>query len=105
MRIVILLCALMMVGCTSLTPNKAAAITSDVLDKVAVEVDQAQKLGYITDAEENALIDKLIGGQKLLLDLTVPGRLSSCADGQTKQECLQVILEEVTAKLREAQTS
>lgn len=103
MRWLVLIAALLVVGCQTLTPNKAAAITSDTLVSLSEQVDLAQARGYISDAEENRMINQLIDGQKLIYDLYTAAQVPGCTAGQTKQQCLQVVLTDIEKRLREAQ--
>lgn len=103
MRWLVLITVLLVVGCNGLTPNKAAVITSDTLLSVAQQVDLAHARGHISDEDENRLINNLIAGQELIAGVYTTAQVPGCTADQSKQECLQVVLVEIEARLREAQ--
>lgn len=51
-------CALM-IACGHLTPRKTIGATSEVIEELAIQVDQLQKDGHITNEQEDRYMDEL----------------------------------------------
>ncbi len=77
-------------ACAGLTPNKAIDSTSLVIEQIAIQVDQLQKTGKISNEREDAILIQLRGYND---DLRTAAALTGGAQTQT----LQSINDELTA--------
>jgi len=93
---------LLLAGCETLSPNKASQITVDTFLALSSEVDLAEKRDWIDNDTEDRLQNRLIDGLKLLKSTYTLNSEVGCPDEVTKNDCLQLILLEVEARLREA---
>lgn len=81
MWLVLILCAAMAAcATTTLTPGKSIGAVSVVIERLALQIDQAQKAGQITNAREDELLDQLKainGDLRLAYTLAGPNQLQS----------------------------
>lgn len=103
MRVILILCALVLAACQTFAPNRTAAVTSDAIYQLSVEVDRAEMRGWITDHEEVDMISRLQDAQKLIIAAVSVVDVKGCDPQMTQQECAQVILLDIETKLREAE--
>lgn len=98
---IIVLTALLVVGCAGFTANKATEVTVEAILALSGQVDLAEKRGYIDNDTEDRLQNRLIEGLRVLKSVRDVSLTAGCDESMTEQECVQVILLEVEAYLRE----
>lgn len=77
-------------ACAGLTPRKTIASTSIVIEQIAIQVDQLQKSGRISNEREDALMAQLAGYNGNL-------RTASALTGDAQTQSLQSINDELIA--------
>lgn len=102
MRIFIILCTLGLAACQNLTPNKVAEATVDSVLALSTEVDLAEKRGWINNAAEDKLQNRLIAALRLMGDTQALVTDAGCDAALDRQQCIQSVLLDVEFKLREA---
>jgi len=87
-----ILLAYTLAGCTVASQMYTIVYLSD-------EVDMAQKRGWITDAKEDELQDKLYSAT-VIYSTPFEYGLSDCPEAQNKNECIDDILTSIELELR-----
>lgn len=101
--IIALALTLTLTACETLTPNKGAVVTSEAIYMLGVEVDLAEKRGWISNEREDELINKLIDANNVIKSAYTLESLTFCEGAPSREECVQAILTEVELALREAE--
>lgn len=104
MKLVPLLILLLLAGCQNVTQNKVEAAGIDAIVALSNEIDLAERRGWITNAEEDALQNRLLEVLNFMVDATVLLESMGCAPELTRNECVQQTLLDVEFRLREARS-
>lgn len=89
------LLTLSITGCATATPQKTITAASMTIEQMAVQIDQLQKAGSISNAREDALLDQLkaINGQlRLAASLTGESQMQSLTDINAQLVALRIEL-------------
>lgn len=94
---VVLLFCTVLIGCTgaTLTPGKTIDAASVVIERLALQIDQAQKSGQITNAREDELLDQLKainGDLRVAYSLTGPTQVRTLEQIDARLSALRVEL-------------
>ena len=87
-----------------ITPNKTEKVGIDAIVALSNEIDLAERRGWITNEEEDALQNRLLEVLNFLIDGNVLLESLGCAPELTRNECAQQALLEVEFRLRGAKS-